>query len=67
MDIRDLMAYAPADCQPTVVSRDSLLEEWAKKHHKTVEELTDEEVAAYRAEQSKYAAALDDPLDAYRD
>jgi hypothetical protein len=29
--------------------------------------MTDEEIAAYRAEQSKYAAALDDPLDAYRD
>lgn len=29
--------------------------------------MSDEEIAAYREEMSKYAAALDDPLDAYRD
>ena len=28
--------------------------------------MTDEEIAAYREELSKYAAALDDPVDAYR-
>lgn len=28
--------------------------------------MTDEEIAAYREEMSKYAAALDDPLDMYR-
>jgi hypothetical protein len=28
--------------------------------------MTDEQIAAYRQEQSKYAAALNDPLDAYR-
>ena len=29
--------------------------------------LSDKEIAEYRAEMQKYAAALDDPLDAYRD
>ena len=28
--------------------------------------MSDKEITAYREEQKKYAAALDDPLDAYR-
>ena len=29
--------------------------------------LSDKEISEYRAEMQKYSAALDDPLDAYRD
>lgn len=43
MDLEELMQFAPKDCQPTVITNNSILEEWAKAHNKSVEEMTDEE------------------------
>ncbi len=43
MDIRDLIQFAPEDCKPTIITRESILEEGAKRLGKTVEEMTDEE------------------------
>ena len=46
MEYKDLMAFAPKDCQPTVITKNSRLEEWAKRLGKKVEDLTDEEKKA---------------------
>ena len=48
-----MMAFAPKDCQPTVITKNSRLEEWAKRLGKKVEDLTDEEKAAQEMEKLK--------------
>ena len=52
MDLRELMIYAPKDCQPTVVTQESRLAEWAKRLGKKVEDLTEEDK---KAEAEDYA------------
>ena len=46
MDYRELMSFAPKDCQPTVITKESRLQDWAKHLGKKVEDLTEEEIAA---------------------
>ena len=43
MDLNELMSYAPKDCQPTVVTRESRLRDWAKRIGKKYEDLTEED------------------------
>ena len=43
MDMRELMQYAPKDCQPTVISKESILKDAAKRLGKKVSELSEEE------------------------
>lgn len=54
------MSYAPRDLQPKIISRESVLEEQAKRLGKKVDELTKEEKEAA-------FAPLNDPCDMYRD
>lgn len=37
------MSYAPKGCEPTVITEESILEDKAKKLHKTVKEMTEKE------------------------
>ena len=46
MDYNEFMMFAPKDCRPTVITKQSRLEEWAKMLHKKVEDLTEEDKAA---------------------
>ena len=56
------MAY----CQENLVSGSQLsTTAWTEIYK--MAGMTDEEIKAYREERQKYSAALDDPLDAYRD
>ena len=59
MDYRKFMQHAPRDCQPEVISRESILKDEAKRLGKKVEELTEEEKAAA-------FAPLNAPIDMYR-
>ena len=59
MDYREFMQYAPRDCQPEVISRESILEDEAKRLGKKVEELTEEE-------KEIAFAPLEDPIDMFR-
>ena len=51
MDLRELMQYAPEDCRPTVITKESRLAVYAKRIGKTVDELTEEDK---KAEQEDY-------------
>jgi hypothetical protein len=43
MDYREFMSYAPKGCGPTVITRQSILEDKVKELHKKVDDLTPEE------------------------
>ena len=68
MDYRELMQYAPRDCRPTIIStpEQEAKKSVAKKYGKTVEELTESELAEADELSMMYRRATDDPLDAYR-
>lgn len=53
-------AYAPKDCQPTVISKQSRLAEYAKRLGKPVSELTEEEK---QAEQEDWDQSCNQPGD----
>lgn len=45
MDYREMMSFAPKDCQPTVLTADNaVLEPMARQLGKKVEDLTQEEI-----------------------
>ena len=60
MDYRDLMNHAPEGTHVTVITRESRLENYAKRIGKTVEELTDEDK---KNEAEMYDAACWSPYD----
>ena len=69
MDYEEMMLmYAPKGCAPTVIgsAEAEALKETAKKYHKKVNELTDEEKAEAEKLGKGYRNAMNDPLDAYR-
>ena len=63
MDYREMMKYAPKDCQPTVIGtpQEEAAEQIAKK-----DELSEEEKAEAMKLAEKFKNATNDPLDAYR-
>ena len=52
--------FAPKDCQPTVITKQSRLEYWAKRIGKTVDELTEEDK---KAEQEDWDKICNNPTD----
>ena len=60
MDYKEMMAHAPKDCQPTVITEESRQEEWAKRLGKKASELTEEEK---QAEAEDYAQTCWTPCD----
>lgn len=60
MDYREMMGFAPKDCRPTVITRESILRDKAKELHKDVKDLTEKEkVQAFE----EYSAATSSPYD----
>lgn len=68
MDYREMMKYAPKDCQPMVIGtpQEEAAEQIAKKYGKKVDELSEEEKAEAMKLAEKFKNATNDPLDAYR-
>ena len=60
------MAFAPKDCQPTILDldkeREKRREEYCQKKGKKLGELTEEE-----HREASYLGLLEDPCDAFRD
>lgn len=60
MDYEEFMSFAPKDCRPTVITKESILADKAKQLHKKVEELTEEEK---KQAFDEYSAATSSPYD----
>ena len=58
MTYEELMSFAPKDCKPTIITKESILQDKAKQLHKDVKQLTEKE--KQRAFEEYEAATMSD-------